>query len=185
MVNKQVKSKNIITKLIELIKKNRQLLKFFGIFILVIALYYISVAMFNNMFDGYINFTAWISSKLFGLLGISASANANIIMTRKSILALSFGCEGTEPMVIFLAGVLAFPAGIKQKLAGLISGVLILYFLNIIRILGLYYVTILIPESFESFHVVFFPILFIILSIITFVIWMKISIKYRKRNQAI
>ena len=182
MKKKKIKSEKSQSRLFKIIKKNKPLIKFFGIFILVIAIYYLAVGLFNNMFDGYINFTAWISAKFFNVFGIAAKSQTNVIVTPRSIMSLSFGCEGTEPIIIFLAGVLAFPIGIKPKLYGLASGILTLYVLNIIRILGLYFVTIKIPDSFETFHVVIFPIIFIVLSILTFILWMKISIKYRKIN---
>ena len=185
MGKKVVKSDSLKSRLLKIIKKNKQLIKFFVIFITVISLYYLAVGVFNNMFDGYINFTAWISAKFFGIFGIAAKVQANVIITQRSILSLSFGCEGTEPIIIFLAGVLAFPIGIKPKIIGLASGIITLYCLNIIRILGLYYVTIKLPYMFESFHVVIFPIIFIILSILTFILWMRISIKYRKKNPVV
>ena len=44
------------------------------------------------------------------------------------------GCEGSEGMVLVLAAVLAFPAGIRKKLTAVLIGIIIVYVANLSRI---------------------------------------------------
>lgn len=158
----------------ENIKAKMPVLKFFGIFAGVIALYYLFVAFADFGFmDFYVNASANLSGAVLGLFGEEITVAGGIIMSPKVAVALSFGCEGSEPIVIFIAGVLAFPSVLRKKLYGLAMGVAGLYLLNLIRIIGLYYILESSGDMFELFHAVVFPILFIIIAVVAWGLWIK------------
>ncbi|MCX6156205.1 MAG: archaeosortase/exosortase family protein [Candidatus Kapabacteria bacterium] len=157
--------------------------KFLGIFFGVIAVYYL-IIMFsgNNFFDPYINFSAWLSSKFLSIFYTDIISNGSLIGSSKFVVVLSFGCEGTEPLVIFLAGVIAFPIILKYKIIGLIIGFIFIYFLNILRIMLLFFIGNISPSTFEMFHSEIFPILFIILALIVWLYWIKYSQNQIKKD---
>lgn len=160
-------------------KKNiKPLIIFFSVFIILIGLYYLSVTVIDkSIFDFYIHSTANVSAFLLNILGENAKAIGKIISTPQFSMALSFGCEGSEPIVLFLSALIAFPIGIKYKIPGFLIGGAFLYFLNQIRIVGLYYIGIHHEDLFETFHVEIFPIFFIVLAIIFWGIWIKWALK--------
>jgi exosortase family protein XrtM len=160
-------------------KKNiKPLIIFFGVFSILIAAYYLSVTVIDkSIFDFYIHSAANISAFLLNILGEDAEALGKVISTPRFSMALSFGCEGSEPIVLFLSALIAFPIGFKYKIPGIIIGGLFLYFLNQIRIIGLYYIGIHHNDLFETFHVEIFPIFFIVLAIIFWGIWIKWALK--------
>ncbi len=149
------------------------LVKFLGIFIGVIVFYYLLVAFYPNTIDFYINATASLSASILSLLGIESYAQGNNIISDAMIISLAFGCEGSEPIVLFIAAVSAFPSAVKKKLIGGITGVLLLYVLNILRIITLYFIGLSEVFNFDLFHVIIFPVVFIIIAILFFLGWLK------------
>ena len=159
-------------------KSIKPLVIFFGVFILLITSYYIAVTLVDkSIFDFYIHSTASVSALLLNILDENAMAIGKIISTPRFSMTLSFGCEGSEPIVLFLSALIAFPIGIKYKIPGFLIGGVFLYFLNQIRIVGLYYIGIHYNDMFETFHVEIFPIFFIILAIIFWGVWIKWALK--------
>lgn len=153
------------------IKKEKKslipIIKFLSIFIGIIGAYYILLALTDeNFFQSYLNFTANLSSIFLNILGESSIAENGIISSNNVSMVLSFGCEGTEPIIILLAGLLAVPISFKNKwIPGLIS-IVSLYILNLVRIVALYFIQKGSPEIFDAYHTVYFPILFILISLL-------------------
>ncbi|HRP03184.1 MAG TPA: exosortase/archaeosortase family protein [Candidatus Kapabacteria bacterium] len=143
------------------------IIKFLSIFIGIISAYYIILAISDDsIFQSYLNFTANIGSIIINIVGEKTSAESGIISSDSVSMVLAFGCEGTEPIIILIAGLLAIPIPNKKLwLPGLIS-IISLYFLNIIRIAVLYFIQKGNPSIFDSYHTVYFPILFILISLI-------------------
>ena len=157
-------------------EKLKKLFKFFGIFFGIIIVYYLIILITSNeIFNSYINFSASCAGYILNIFDGKSEVIGNIIKYKQFDTQLSFGCEGTEPLVIFLAGVLAFPAGIKDKLWGILIGIITLYLLNIIRIVLLILIGSSSPDLFETFHTEIFPVLFIMISLMAWLIWVKLS----------
>jgi exosortase/archaeosortase family protein len=149
-------------------------LKFFGIFVGVIVMYYLFVAFADfGIMDFYVNMSANLAGWIMGMFGRSVQVINGIICSDKVAVALSFGCEGSEPIVIFCAGVLAFPSKWRDKWLGLGGGIVLLYLMNLIRIIGLYFILEGSPEQFESFHTLIFPVIFIFIAVICWGLWIK------------
>ncbi len=95
------------------------------------------------------------------------------IMGEGVSLSLSYGCDGTDQFIVFIAGVMSIPSSFSKKAIGISVGLLSIYFLNLFRIIGLYIIALKDISLFETFHVVVFPIIFIIISLIFWYIWLK------------
>lgn len=142
------------------------LAKFFVMFITVIALYYIFIAIIgDNYFNLYLNLTAKLSSLLLNFLGMNTDTNGSLIYSADTSVLISFGCEGTEPIIIFLAGLIAIPLQFRNKILPGIITIFLLYILNLFRIVALFFIQKNYPHQFDSFHIIYFPILFILLSL--------------------
>jgi exosortase/archaeosortase family protein len=149
------------------IKSLTPLLIFLGKFALVIAGYYTFVLLTNeNIFKYYLMTTAYISSFMLNILGQHTSVNETVITSATVNLQLLFGCEGTDPIIIFFAGMVAVPISIKRKWLPALAGITSLYTLNFIRIAGLFFVKKNISLEFELYHTVIFPLIFILFAMI-------------------
>ena len=160
------------------LKKSAPLIRFLSVFIILIAAYYLAVLYIDkSIFDSYIHLNASISAFLLNIFGTNASSVGSLISSPEFSISLAFGCEGSEPIVLFLSALFAFPIGVKLKIPGFLLGTSLLFFLNQIRIVGLYYIGLHYNKYFETFHVEIFPILFIIIAIIFWGAWIRWALK--------
>lgn len=158
-------------------KSNRSIIFFVIGFLGIVAAYYLFINLVGErFFDGYISMTSRIAAFLLSIFEESAYSKGPIIGDLDNYVVLSFGCEGTEPIVVYLAGVLSFPALWKYRIKGAIIGLILLYTMNIIRVVVLFYIAKNYSNQFELFHITIFPVLFIFFAILSWAIWAR-SIK--------
>jgi len=92
-------------------------------------------------------------------------------------LKIARGCEGIEGVIILLAAILAFPAGIKFKSMGVIVGVFVIYSLNLFRVAGLYYTLKYKPGLFDMMHIYVGQTLIILVAFLYFIIWLTLQVR--------
>jgi exosortase family protein XrtM len=92
-----------------------------------------------------------------------ASTGSNLRVTR--------GCEGIEMLLLLVAGIVAFPAGVKQRALGLSVGALLAYFLSITRLMALHYILRYSPEAWEALHGLVLPLGPIVIMALYFLHW--------------
>jgi len=97
-------------------------------------------------------------------------------------LKIARGCEGVEGVIILIAAILAFPAGIRSKILGLAGGVVILYVLNLFRIAGLYYILKYRPAWFDLMHVYVGQTVIIFMAVIYFIAWLNLQMGKNGKN---
>ncbi|MCP4569727.1 MAG: exosortase H [FCB group bacterium] len=114
--------------------------------IMVKPVYFKVVVPFNN-------FLAWSSGAVLGLLGTdNISVSGTQVVAPGMGLNIAEGCNGIYALSIIIAGVMAFPARIKQKLIGLALAIAVIMILNYIRILTLWYFGIYSDFLFNTMH---------------------------------
>lgn len=95
------------------------------------------------------------------------------VITGGATVAVMRGCEGVEGMLLLIAAICSFPARIPPKIYGIISGILIIYALNLLRIAGLYYTNRYRPDMFDMMHIYVGQTVIIIISMIFFIFWVS------------
>ena len=114
--------------------------------IMVKPVYFHVVMPFND-------FLAWSSGVVLGILGTeNISVSGTQITGTGMALNIAEGCNGIYALSIVIAGVMAFPARIKQKLIGLGLAVAVIMILNYVRILTLWYFGIYSDFLFNTMH---------------------------------
>lgn len=125
----------------------------------------------ENLVPGYLQFWARSTAAALRLLGEPATAaGATVISSRFSVDILK-GCDAIDPMSLFGAAVLAFPAGWWRKSAGLVAGIAVILALNLVRLVSLFYVGIYLPAWFDFAHYEFWQVAFILVAILCWGIW--------------
>jgi exosortase/archaeosortase family protein len=161
-------------------KKRKVALKFLGIFLGTMVAYYALVFLFKEtMFNWYMELSACLAGAVLNIAGSGVEISQCVISSGDYAISVSYGCEGTEPIALFVAAVLAFPVARREKLIGAISGSAILFVLNIFRIAALYLIGKGDPVTAQSFHLEIFPIVFILFVIIIWGIWIRWALKKR------
>ncbi len=136
----------------------------------IISNQYWFMTMAKPIFIGY----AHIGSSILNILGEESSANGIDITSPFFSLTIKEGCDAITPIILYSMAILAFPISFKLKWPGVLLGIIALFILNIIRIVSLYYIGKHFSyETFDFMHVDVWQILFLILTIFTWLVWMR------------
>lgn len=87
----------------------------------------------------------------------SVLANGPTLVSSRVRMNVLRGCEGTDLIFLVIAGVVAFPANWRSRLAALAGGIALAYSLNQLRILALYYTVRDARQYFELVHAYLAP----------------------------
>jgi exosortase/archaeosortase family protein len=60
------------------------------------------------------------------------------ISSNRFSIRIDWGCDGSEPLALFVAAVLAFPAPFRRKIPGILLGTAILAVANLARVVSLF-----------------------------------------------
>jgi exosortase H (IPTLxxWG-CTERM-specific) len=151
-------------------------LRFILIFATLIIVFYATTftPTFNNsFFPAYLKFQAKISSSALNMLGENTHVTGTYISSAKFAVNMVWGCDALEPSALFIAAVLAFPAPVLLKIAGILIGTFCLLFLNLVRIVSLFLIGVYYPDVFDVLHLDIWQILFILLTLVFFLIWLQ------------
>lgn len=108
---------------------------------------------------------------LLNALGQKVTVNGTTIGGPHFAVNVNNGCNGVEAMLILLASIVAFPASLRQRGAGLLVGALGVQLLNEVRIVTLYLLGAHAPRWFDLFHTAVWQIVIIAAAIAFFLLW--------------
>lgn len=94
-----------------------------------------------------------------------------MLTSARASLEVVRGCDGSGVAFLLAAAVAAFPAGWRARLAGLAGAMLLVYLLNQVRIVGLYFVAAYRNDWFVALHTWFVPTLFVVVGALFFAAW--------------
>ncbi len=92
--------------------------------------------------------------------------------TRLSILN---GCEGVESILLVIAAIMALPKKVKYKVQAIVLGIVVIYWLNQIRIVMLYYSLRYNHIFFDTLHGFVAPSFIVMIICILFVLYLKVA----------
>lgn len=177
-----MKKSNQISKIKFQHREIRFLLLFFLFFILFQIAQYIA-RPYTTPFLVH-TLSAGVSSKLINMITPDEKtfSEQEYIVSGTFKLKIAQGCEGTEGIFILVAAILAFPAGLRAKIFGIIGGIFVLYGLNLVRIAGLYYILKKKPLLFDVMHVYIGQTMIILIAFIYFVGWLNLQMNANEEN---
>jgi len=100
-----------------------------------------------------------------------ATLAGRVISGAGSSLNVTRGCEGIEMFLLLVAAILAFPAGWKRRVRGLLFGCILAYVLSVMRLMALHYILHYSPRAWEALHGLVLPLGPIILMALFFMQW--------------
>jgi exosortase/archaeosortase family protein len=166
---------------IDISRKN--LRKFWKRYYLVIrscAIFFVTVGLFivlywylvkSPSFNGILGFTARATGLLLNITGRGVKVTGSVVSSSQFAFRIVDLCTAVMPMMIFTAAVLAFPSRIKEKLWGLLLGLVGIFIINQIRLVSLFYIGIYAPGIFEVTHLLVWQSLMILVAIGLWLIW--------------
>lgn len=114
-----------------------------------------------------------VSGVILDLLRQNVTVENTVIAGTCFAVDLKNGCNAVEATAFLLAGVLAFPAPVKRKLAGLAAGAVLLQAVNLVRVNSLYLLGCYRREWFDAFHLAIWQSVIFAIAIGFFVFWTR------------
>jgi exosortase/archaeosortase family protein len=164
---KKQSSENIATKFLISWKQKAPVLFFVGGFCLLMILFYVfwnSELFREHILINILSVNAFLSSGILNLLRQHTHIDGSNIYSPFYAISVSKGCDAIEAMALFLSTTLAFPMKWKTKVKGIIGGIGLLFFINLIRIVTLFFAGAYYPSTFEILHAQIWPVVIIILA---------------------
>lgn len=120
-------------------------------------------------------FLATLSASIIMPFDASALAHGNIIFNRHTGFGVAIlpGCNAVDACIILVSAILAFPAPWQKRFIGIIFGILAIQFLNIARIISLFYIAQWNEVAFEIAHTYLWQVLIMLDVLIVWLIWMS------------
>ncbi len=113
-----------------------------------------------------------------------AIVNENRISSGRTVLNIVRGCDGSGVWFMLIAAVLGFGARFKATLVGLLLGTAVVYLVNQVRIIGLFYLVEWKRSLFPVVHTYYAPTLIILIIAGFFLWWTQWSTQLQQANDA-
>lgn len=116
---------------------------------------------------------ASVAARLINSFDPSAGARAvhTGVLSPRAHVEIMKGCEGSDVVLLAMAALIAFPLPLARKLAGLLVAAVLIYAINLVRIVSLFYVMAYRPGWFDAFHGIVWQTLIILLVAVFFFVW--------------
>jgi exosortase H (IPTLxxWG-CTERM-specific) len=130
------------------------------------------------------NFLATISADMVKWFDPHVLVSGKILQSTANGFAVSIeaGCNGVEATIVLIAAMLAFPAPWKNKIIGLIAGIIAVQGLNVIRIISLFYLGQWNYNVFEWAHLYVWQALIMLDVLIVWLLWVRTLPKIDRRG---
>jgi exosortase H (IPTLxxWG-CTERM-specific) len=145
----------------------------FGVLAVASELFYYAVALDSDGFRSYLVVLAKISGAFLSVFNGEVAVNGTRILDSDFSIQVAQGCDAIQVCSLLAAAVIAFPVESLCKLRGLVLGILLLQFLNLMRIVTLFWVGSYFPSVFKTAHEVVWPGILITITVVTWVLWVR------------
>lgn len=121
--------------------------------------------------DAAVRATAKLTAGALALLGQAGRADGGLVTSTIFSAQIIPECTGVFPTLLLVAAVLAYPCGWRDKLLGIALGVPTMMFINVVRLVTLFYVGYWRPDVFEAAHLVVWQSLMIFFTVAVWLGW--------------
>lgn len=174
-----------VTRLQNFWQRNSLIIRAWTVFALMIGLF-TTLLLFLNLstnFDEWLNHaTASMLAGALWLLGAGGQTAGTVVTSKIFSAEIITECTAIFPLMIFLAAVIAYPSGFKKKLWGIALGVPAILFVNLIRLVSLFYIGYWFPSVFETAHLLVWQSLIIFFAVLFWLMWVELFV-HRGRVQ--
>ena len=119
----------------------------------------------------YAYFSTIVTAKLLFLLGVGCQVSGTSLTLSGSSFVVADSCTGSFVFLLLAAVMIAFPASVKEKLIGLLAGLVTVVSLNLLRTLMIVILASRFSGSFWSLHIIVGQALIIAGTLAVFIWW--------------
>ena len=121
--------------------------------------------------DPYTAVIARMSGSVLRVLGEDTAVRGSVVASSRFAVTIFNGCNGLITSLIFISGVLAFPARWTAKIIGVGGGLLAIQLINLVRIVSLFYIGVFLPEHFNDAHIYIWQSIVVLAGVALWVVW--------------
>jgi exosortase H (IPTLxxWG-CTERM-specific) len=125
----------------------------------------------SGMVELVARWTAQWSATLLMAFGIETMVDGTVIAGNRFAVRVVAECTAIAPFILFSGAVIAYPAGLRVKVYGILLGLLSLTALNIVRIASLFWIGLNSPHMLDIAHLVVWQSLMAIVAISLWLWW--------------
>jgi exosortase H (IPTLxxWG-CTERM-specific) len=165
-------TRRFLARLAEGLREHRSVLSFclrFGVY--AIVAFGLLYALQDQVVEPFTRGIAWVTYRLMRAAGTPVSLDGVTVKTPNFAVLIRNNCNAAYEMGLYAAATLAYPAPASQRTIGILFGVVVLYVVNLIRVLSLLYTGYLIPGFFEAAHVYVWQVLFLVVVAALWLSW--------------
>lgn len=149
-------------------------IRFLILFLVILGASFTVVALRqvnDSVVTPYTAFIARMSGFVLRIFGEQASVNGCMVSSPRFAVTIYNGCNGLITSLIFISGVLAFPARWSARLIGVFGGLLAIQMINLVRIISLFYIGVFLPQFFSDAHIFIWQSLVILFGVSLWIVW--------------
>lgn len=120
-----------------------------------------------------LKFSASGAAGLLALFGVAAQSEGVLVKGREFSVAVRSGCDPLAPIALMSGAMLGFPSNWRKRWIGILSGAVVLYGLNIVRIASLFLTGRARSSWFYSLHQEWWPAFFIVVALLIWWGWLN------------
>lgn len=137
----------------------------------ILGLFGLLYGLDHQLVDPFTRGIAQLTRVILWLAGIQATVQDKVVGTPAFAVAIQNNCNAIYETALFASAVLAYPATWRQRLSGVLLGGVILYVVNLIRVLSLIYVGSHFRSYFDTAHIYIWQSLFIVFALGLWLYW--------------
>jgi len=155
------------------LKRNWRLIRASLIFAgtLGIWLAWYPVLVKTDALAGFLELNADLTASVLRWLGVAITVDGTLVSSSVFAMRIGHECTSIVPMVLLICAAIAYPSRIKQKLFCIALGLPVLFILNLIRTVSLYYVGVHIIDYFDMMHYVIWQSVMILAVLAIWLFW--------------
>lgn len=149
-------------------------LRFLTLFLLMLTVSFTVIALRpvnDAVVDPYTGFVARMSGAVLRLFGEDITVAGCDLHSPRFSVTIYNGCNGLITSLIFISGVLAFPASWRAKAVGAVGGLLAIQAINLVRIVSLFYIGVYLPQYFSESHIFVWQSIVILAGVTLWIVW--------------
>ena len=132
-----------------------------------------------GVMDWVTEWTAASAAYPLQLLGTDVAVRGTVVASDAFAYRIVAECTLLGPLVLYLAAVLAYPASLASKAAGMALGVLAIGGLNLVRLVSLFYVGTYMPQHLDVAHLVIWQGVMVLSVVMLWLYWVQRSGRVR------
>lgn len=145
----------------------------FGAYLSVFVIAFQIDAVHKTIVQPFTSLVAGSSMLVMNLFGAVADVHGCTLSTPVYSINVVDGCNGIYATAILIAGILAYPRRLRDKVMGIVLGVAAIFIVNLGRVISLFYLGEHYPDIFDEVHVYAWQPIIIIWAIFVWDYWAR------------